>query len=119
MKTTRKQMHQRLKEIGQLLPKIKEAVKAEQQNVSRLEKERTELTEKLNEDKKTPGVSDHALLRYIERKYQVDMQTLRDEILTPDRMTAIKLGANSIKVEGLTFTISNGCVTTCVKRGSK
>ena len=65
-------------------------------------------------------VSEHALLRYLERTGRLDRAEIEKEILTPDLVAAIKLGANSFKVNGHTWLIENGRVVTFLdgtKRG--
>jgi len=65
---------------------------------------------------KRVAVSDHAVLRYLERRYKTDVEAIRQEILTPCRVAAIKAGASQITVAGLTFKISDGVITTILKR---
>lgn len=60
----------------------------------------------------SPAVSDHALIRYLERVHGIDMDACRDAILTPDAVSAIKAGAHTIKVNGIKFAVRNGVVTT-------
>jgi hypothetical protein len=65
-------------------------------------------------------ISDHAMLRYLERTGRIDMEALKKEILTPDLVSAVKLGANSFKVNGHTWLMENGRVVTFLdntKRG--
>jgi hypothetical protein len=63
---------------------------------------------------KRPRVSDHAVLRYLERTGRVDLDTIRQEILTPNLVTAVKAGVTKYKVNGFTFIIENGIVVTVV-----
>ncbi len=62
-----------------------------------------------------PSVSDHAVLRYMERKYGFDVAAIRAEILTPERREAIRCGAKSITVEGMRFVVRDGTITTALK----
>lgn len=59
-----------------------------------------------------PRVSDHAIFRYLQRKYGVDFDAIRDEILTDKVKEAIRLGASAITVDGYKYVISEGCITT-------
>lgn len=48
-----------------------------------------------------PHVTEHALLRYIERIYGVDLEEMRRQILTPTTVTAIRtLGSGKYPLSG-------------------
>lgn len=57
---------------------------------------------------RTPIVTDHALLRYLERHLQVDMEAVRASILTPSVVEAIHCGATAVHcpAEGVTLIVS-------------
>ncbi len=62
-----------------------------------------------------PHVTDHAVVRWLERHLGYDIEAVRRAILTPDREAAIRCGATSIvcPAEGVTLRIApNGHVTT-------
>ncbi len=59
-----------------------------------------------------PSVTDHALLRLAERKYGVNVQQLKDEILCKEVKEAIKVGAKRIKINGMEYVLNNGLVVT-------
>ncbi len=61
-----------------------------------------------------PTVSDHALIRYMERVLGFDIEKLREEILTPDIEAAINFGAAKVKIKGIEFRISQKTITTVV-----
>lgn len=63
---------------------------------------------------KQPHVSDHAVLRYLERHYNFDVEGIRKEILTPERIASIKAGATSISVNNIKFIIDNNTVITAL-----
>jgi hypothetical protein len=46
-----------------------------------------------------PAITDHAVLRYLERVVGMNIQAIRDSILTPDRAQMIRMGARKIKIE--------------------
>lgn len=50
-------------------------------------------------------VSDHAVLRYIERKLGIDIEAIRAEIASPTTIAAIKAGALSVVSEGFRYVI--------------
>lgn len=66
---------------------------------------------------KQPVITDHALLRYFERKHGIDVEALRQEMLTKNVVEAIKLGADSIVVDGYRYMISENKVTTVLDKG--
>jgi hypothetical protein len=59
-----------------------------------------------------PKVSDHAIVRYIERFYKIDVESLRDEILTEERKNMIISGATAITCNGVKFAVRNNVITT-------
>ena len=63
-----------------------------------------------------PNVSDHAVLRYLERHYNMDIDAIRAEIMTPVVRQAIILGVNSVTTKGLRFSIKGSTVTTIFKK---
>lgn len=60
-------------------------------------------------------VTDHALLRYLERHCGIDVRALRAE-LGSKTLAAVRMGAASVSVGNITFTIRNGMVTTSKPR---
>jgi len=63
--------------------------------------------------KKTPiQVSDHALLRYMERHMEFDIQTLKESLLTDSVKKSIADGANKIKIKGISFVVRNNIIVT-------
>lgn len=63
-------------------------------------------------------VSDHAVLRYLERVKGVDIEAIRREILSETVLAAIKIGCRAVEIEGHKFTIVDGCITTCLPAGA-
>ena len=55
----------------------------------------------------TVYVSDHAMLRYIERRYGVDVEKIRREI-TSKALPAAKMGAAVFGIDDLKFVLSRG-----------
>jgi hypothetical protein len=60
----------------------------------------------------TPSVTDHALLRYLERVRGLDVEALKEEILTPGIVAAVKAGATAVKLNGITLVVANGRIVT-------
>ena len=59
-------------------------------------------------------VSDHAILRYMERVKDVDMRRLRTEILPHERRGLLKAGPGRIKCGGYELVCSGGVVETVI-----
>lgn len=66
-----------------------------------------------------PRLSDHALLRYLERIKGVDVEGARREIMTPSVIEAIKAMATSVIVNGAKFLVRDGCVVTIMETEKK
>lgn len=63
-----------------------------------------------------PRVTDHALLRYIERVMEVDVEQLRENILTDNIKNALKAGATGVKVDGICFIAKEGVLVTVLDK---
>ncbi len=59
-----------------------------------------------------PRLSDHAILRYIERAFNIDIDAIKERIMTPDVVQAIKNGASAVTVEGIKFKIKDNAIIT-------
>lgn len=96
-----------------LIPiKVAEMQRA-QRELSALQKEEQSIREYF---KRTPQVSDHALVRYLERVKNINIEDIKKEILTPEREEYIRTGATAINCDGVEFIISrDGTVVTCIK----
>jgi hypothetical protein len=56
-------------------------------------------------------VSDHALVRWLERAHEIPMPFFRQELAALVREPA-RLGASSVKINGLSYVIRNGVLVT-------
>ncbi len=56
---------------------------------------------------KAPKISDHALIRYMERKCDISFEAMRKKIMTPETIAAIKAGAKKVKVDDLELIVSD------------
>lgn len=83
--------------------------------IGKLNAERAEHIAKLMELSEKPRVSDHAVIRYLERKYGFTFEDVRAEMLTPAVLNAMDAGANGVKLNGGTFKIKGRTVTTYVE----
>jgi septal ring factor EnvC (AmiA/AmiB activator) len=90
-----------------------------------LKRDRQQVTDQLNSARQAlerqrsrkaapaePAVSSHALLRFIERVLEVNVDMIREHILSPDNRAAIAAGATKIIAGGVTLVIKDGVVVT-------
>lgn len=110
----RKETELRLKRLQVEIASLKKEIPRMQKELSAFESEQTRLVLSLMTPSDTIGVSDHAILRYLERKFNIDIDSIRDEILTPDRKSAIRAGATKIKTEYVDFIVKNNTIVTSV-----
>ncbi len=109
----------KLKELQIRLPEKENEFKAfqsqtvlKQKELQQLRNDILDLQSDLTSRKGNIGVSDHAVLRYLERKFNLDIESIRDEILTPTIRDAIKCGVTAVKVGGMSFRVANKTITT-------
>jgi hypothetical protein len=70
-------------------------------------------------ENKEVRVSDHALLRYIERAMGVDLDEFRAAILTEQNRKAIEFAGDcTIKSNGVEFIVKNRTVVTVIAKGA-
>lgn len=63
--------------------------------------------------KRVPHVSEHAIIRWLERVKGVDLDAIRAEILSPLVRAAIKAGASSVIIDGHRCPVAqDGTITT-------
>lgn len=70
-------------------------------------------------DAVVPTISDHALLRYIERVCGVDIEAMKAELLTDTVVLAIKSGATAVKSPAGTMVIKGSTVVTFKEHESR
>lgn len=59
------------------------------------------------------AISDHAVLRYLERVYSVDIESIRREMNVPGLACAVKFGADTVKLGcGARLKLSGDVVAT-------
>lgn len=60
-----------------------------------------------------PYVTEHALLRYLERVRGIDLDSVKKEMLTPERLAMIKVAPNcEINIGGIKFIVRDSAVIT-------
>lgn len=109
-----RELRSELDRINQEIPPLETDLKAKQKRLSYLKNRLQEITVLLNAPNTNIGVSDHALIRYLERRYGFNFEEYRAEILTPERVSMIKAGAKSINVDGVKMKIQNNSVVTVI-----
>lgn len=91
----------------------KEQIKRLQKELISLENKQHQLKEQVKFEELEPSISDHALLRYFERKEGVSFEDVRQQLLSSNLRNAINLGASKFKSsEGIEFIIKDKKVVT-------
>lgn len=91
------------KEMGQL-----------DSEASRLKKELGELEAARAKLRHGVDISDHALVRWLERHHGMDLEPYRREMASPALREAVAAGVEGLKTTHGTFKIKDGVVTTFV-----
>lgn len=84
----------------------------EQRQKSILGQVTNELSRREALDAVVPTITDHALLRYMERMHGVDVAAMKAELLSEALVAAIKAGATAMKTPDGTFVINGSSVIT-------
>lgn len=103
-------IHEEIKADEEILLNLRNKLSNVQKEVVRLEKEiarKKELTKK-------PNVTDHALLRFLERKLEINLDVARSGLLTDDVISAMRVGCKSIKKDGMEIKLQGSTVTTII-----
>lgn len=79
-----------------------------------LRREREQVAAKLKEMREKPRVSDHAVVRYLERQFGFSFEDIREKLLTDVVRQAMDAGVESVKAHGGTLKIKGRTVTTFV-----
>jgi len=100
------------------IPQARQQVSISQRGLADLEREGRQLSIELESGGASGEVrvSDHAVLRYIERVLKFDIDAVRRQILTPERIGYIKAGACRINVDGTTFVVRDKTIVTTLDR---
>jgi chromosome segregation ATPase len=84
--------------------------------INRKKQELDAITKQINSFAvKEPVVSEHAMLRYIERVMNIDLDDIKNRILTEQNRNVIEFaGSCRIKSEGVELVVKNKCVVSVV-----
>jgi len=112
-----KQLNSRLQKMNAELETLEEEKKEAQRNYDRRKEQRNQLYQELENLKKheeaEPTVSEHAILRYMERAMGYDLDQLRENILEGRREEIDFIGSGEIRTsEGYALVIRNKNVVT-------
>ena len=99
--------------VLKLIRPLQQELEPLQRELSALQVDASKTRNELAAARKAPRVSDHAVIRYLERKYGFGFEDVRSEILTPKIIDAINSGANGFKVNGAKFIVKDKTVVTC------
>lgn len=61
-----------------------------------------------------PSVTDHAILRLAERKYGLNVEQLKKELLSEPIRQALRVGATRIKHDRMEYILKDGLVVTVI-----
>ena len=100
------------REIPIEIEKLQNNIGGLQDKYKKLCRDIDERADKLTKLLKPMHITDHALLRYMERKLEMDVEKLRGELMTDDLKGAINKGVKKIKLRGVTFVIKDNAVVT-------
>lgn len=73
-----------------------------------------ELKKELAAIDREPRITDHAVLRYLERFYGFNIEEVRSRLMTRNVVAGIQMGANAISIEGGKLMVTDNVVTTFI-----
>ncbi len=100
--------------LNKEIPSAKKSAAGAQRRISELEAEAKKLERELSAYAEDVRVSDHAVLRYIERVLGFDVGKIRKDILTPEREGFIRAGASKININGVVFVVKDKTIVTTI-----
>ena len=74
-----------------------------------------EMLRRKEEKRFNPAITDHAVLRYLDRIAGMDIDGLRARLLTDGLVSAMRAGASSYTADGMTFKLADNKVITIVE----
>jgi SOS response regulatory protein OraA/RecX len=109
-----KEIKQRLNHIHIKKNALKSVIEKSLEERASLDREEKQLNTLLRNMNRQVSVSDHAVVRYLERVHGFDIEKIKQEILTPERVGFIKAGAKKIHVSNMEMRVENGVVVTVI-----
>lgn len=104
--------------IDQQMKKLQSDLTALSAARAKLTVTRASLEEQIRDHQKPPVVTDHAVLRYLQRHQGIDVEAIRKRLLSPTVITAMDFGASRVKTSEGNLRIVNRTVVTFTKRNS-
>lgn len=75
-------------------------------------KERDRIARVIVKRSSEPSVSDHAILRYLERHDGINVEAIKRKMLLPEVLAAMQMGLNKVAVDGHSFNLSGAEIVT-------
>ena len=117
-----KDLKNRKKKTLAALSAKKDLLEDTKNNINRLKKSVKNIENEImciNNNAQEIMISEHAMLRYIERVMMIDMKALEEKILSKEERHKYKeLGNMSIKKDGYELTVVNGTVVTVLVKAA-
>lgn len=102
----------RIHEIAQAKRRISKEMSELDSESTRLKRELEALEAARAELRNGVVISDHALVRWLERHHGMDLEVYRREMVSPALRDAVAAGISGLKTAQGTFKIKDGVVTT-------
>lgn len=101
-------------DVSERLKKARSEMSDLDRMLTGLNARKSAIEEQKRQEKLVPTVSDHAVIRFLERKYGFDFEHIREEILTRSVKSMIEFGAESIKVDSGRFKVKDKKIVTFI-----
>jgi chromosome segregation ATPase len=119
MKELLKALQTKLSQLKSKYEIVKSEIESKQKEAGNIKKEMTDLKSRIDgfNENKQPIVSEHAILRYLERVKGLDIKAIEKEILTDDILKLIEtLGPNGVYPNnGFKIKMKNNVVITILE----
>lgn len=116
MKTLAKNLEDQLKSLEVRLAKARIEVRDKSRTFSRLESEYNALLTKVQAEQAAPRISDHAVIRYLERKHGFCFEDIRADMMTDRVKLGMDMGAHRVGYDGGKLVIKNRCAVTWITK---
>jgi hypothetical protein len=115
LEAERAAIDQKIAQLRSMLPKV-ERIAPQQSRAHEVEHRELTAKEMLAAPPKAlvPTITDHAVVRYLERKFDFHFDDFKDKLLTKAVRLGIEMGARSVKSDGGKFIIKDNKVVTYV-----
>jgi predicted site-specific integrase-resolvase len=114
LKAKRDDLDERIEALEAQAKPVRQQLGNMDSTLSKLRNERSQVNAKIAAMNEKPRVSDHAVIRYLERKYGFGFEDVRGEILTPAVVEAMRAGVESVKTHAGTLKLKGKTVVTFI-----